>query len=632
MLEPKIKKQVAGAPAFSAPTDAGVHIAEKQAAQQMKSLQAAGQMISGFAEKWQEQIDTGKVAAAEAALQKRLIEWKAQAQQRQGWNANGLSRDFDKWYQEQQLSITNDMLDNDSQRRAFSELAQKVYLRGYQFAANHETREVTKATDESIDAGIEAQIMESAASPGDLQLVEEKRAEITRRVAAKAQLNGWDEKTAAVKTREYLADLHRAQVDQIVQHSAQAAQEYIKRYRSEMAPNDIVRAERIILEQQRKQEAERITKVIMASAEATISQDPAARLRYFAAQHAGNKPAMLFEDAMRKFGNDTVKAVLAMKYGEEKVREWGDEIPPDAQAYLQAVQSDFESGKPIPAPTLNDLMKATDNIQDPEVRDIVRRQIRNRYLLVEQARKTEVNNLYEQAIAALNQSNYDINAVPPHIMAGLPPSYRKRLKAYADAMGKVDPNWDVYIRLRDMADYKPEKFAQYDLREHIGELSKGQLEQLLDIQSRIRREMERGADGAGGTKGFKSSVTINQLISSWADANIDGDKEEKAKFRMFAYDQIVEREKREGRKMTAAEVTQLLREMVMPVKVDGLIFDSTMPRWKALTEGETIVSAKIPDEFRNRFVSLFRQKTGREPTAEEIKQGYYNYIYRNGGK
>lgn len=221
---------------------------------------------------------------------------------------------------------------------------------------------------------------------------------------------------------------------------------------------------------------------------------------------------------------------------------------------------------------LSEQLAEAAKITDPQRREKTLAQVRNNYALVKQAEQERENTAADQAWQAYAQGG----RIPESVLSQMSGRERVQLqdsmrsRAERAAAGrKVTTDWNVYIDARE----RLAAGETVDLRALTEKVAPGQLEQLLDIQTRAK------------SPGKQVEVaTSEQQMSSYVDSlKLGGAKnaEKRGKFKAAAQDIFNEHLKRTGKEPTFDERQAILDKLTTDVVLKkGWIWDDTGPAYE----------------------------------------------------
>jgi hypothetical protein len=218
---------------------------------------------------------------------------------------------------------------------------------------------------------------------------------------------------------------------------------------------------------------------------------------------------------------------------------------------------------------LADQIKAAGEIKDPAQREKSITQIKLNHALVAEARRETEQKFSDQAWQLVGQGK----RVPEAILAGMDGRDRVQLqehlrtKAERLAAGKpVKTDWATYITLRE----KLAAGEKIDLRAYTEKIGPGQLEQLLDIQTKVTKPGK-----------VPEVATAEQQIATYTNSlKLGGEKNatKRGQFVGAAQDMFNEHLKRSGKDPDFDERQKILDKLTTYVVTKkGWIWDDTAP-------------------------------------------------------
>jgi hypothetical protein len=162
---------------------------------------------------------------------------------------------------------------------------------------------------------------------------------------------------------------------------------------------------------------------------------------------------------------------------------------------------------------LDEAMKLIERDYQGEDERALKVEVQSRFAYAEAARKDREQEHYGTALLEVEQRGRVTPATWALLTDGHRAAVLNRQQAEArqrrmEAQGRpVQTDFGLYLSLREMADTEPGKFKAYDLRQHADKIGPGQLEQLLDIKSRITAAENRPATG-------RAAITLTQQLNA----------------------------------------------------------------------------------------------------------------------
>lgn len=220
---------------------------------------------------------------------------------------------------------------------------------------------------------------------------------------------------------------------------------------------------------------------------------------------------------------------------------------------------------------LSEQLAEAAKITDPQRREKTLTQVRNNYALVKQAEQERENAAADQAWQLFSQGR----RVPETVLAQMSGRERFQLQEAGRtraervaAGGTVKTDWNTYIDVRE----KLAAGERVDLRAYTEKIGPGQMEQLLDIQTR-RNDPKKAPEVA----------SAEQQIGTYVDTmDLGGAKnaEKRGQFKAAAQDLFNEHLKRTGKEPTFDERQQILDKLTVEVVTKpGWIWDTKGPAY-----------------------------------------------------
>lgn len=301
-----------------------------------------------------------------------------------------------------------------------------------------------------------------------------------------------------------------------------------------------------------------------------------------------------------------------------------DTDPDGAKAHLLAVSGDIDARSRIgfqqvveKAGVLSKAQRLADSVVqrglsldqglkeaeslDGEAERIAKIELRQRFADTEASRRDDMERTYGSALLQVEQSG----RVKPATFALLDDKHKaavlNRIQAEAKAREAaardrpIKTDWNTYATLREQADSSPTEFAKTDLRQYLDKIGPTQFEQLLDVQSRLRKP---------DSKKGRSEQTLTSQVSDFA-SGLDMSTAKRAQFRSYVHDEIRAQEKALGRDLKDEEVTSIMDSALL--KPPGFFQDRTFEtefqnRKRNATRGTTAPPAPVrvstPEEAR----------------------------------
>lgn len=200
---------------------------------QNNQLAEAGRAMFEVGSAIQERQDADLVMRAETEIKGKWLEWEGEAKQRKGQQAWGVAKEAASWW-DQNTSKAAEGLENPLQKRIFANAVSKLKMQSVGAFSGFEAGERRASLTESAQASIVGSINLAAANPGNPEVLTSSKADIVKRSAILATLNGWDPAMKAAKEGEYLTNFHKQVIQGLVRDNPAAAREYFEANKAEI--------------------------------------------------------------------------------------------------------------------------------------------------------------------------------------------------------------------------------------------------------------------------------------------------------------------------------------------------------------------------------------------------------------
>jgi len=198
----------------------------------VRKVQAgAAELSSAVAEiRLDQQItrNTERVFTAETALGSEYMAFETDLlQRRQGANAKGVTQEVEDWWKKQGAAAAN-QLENDAQRKVFSQTVARSRLQGLTTASKFEAVQTRKALDDAAQSAVDLAIANAASHFSDAVIVSGARDSVVTRIDVVAERNGWAPETIKAKKLAATTMLHRQVLENMVDSNPEGARKYFK--------------------------------------------------------------------------------------------------------------------------------------------------------------------------------------------------------------------------------------------------------------------------------------------------------------------------------------------------------------------------------------------------------------------
>lgn len=278
------------------------------------------------------------------------------------------------------------------------------------------------------------------------------------------------------------------------------------------------------------------------------------------------------------------------------------------------------AGKP-----LSEQLAEAAKITDPQRREKTLTQVRNNYALVKQAEQEQEARFSDQAWQLFSRGQ----KIPEAILSGmngreraqLQESQRTRSERLA-AGTPVKTDMNTYIDVRE----KLARGEKVDLRAYTEKIGKGEMEQLLDIQTSASK---------GGVK--QDSMLTDEARINAAIVGLGIDKKKNPEAAVSLTNEIDRRVRsasaaKGGKDLTADEKQSIVDRVVLdkvyvdewgtdPQKPLALVTPEEMSKAYVRVNGKNVPVSSVPARDRRQIVQAL-QATGQQPTEQAIVEMY----------
>lgn len=200
---------------------------------QDNKLGDAGKVLQEVGAQIQERQDADELMRAETEIKSKYLEWEGQAKQRRGQQAWGVAKEAGELVDKESERITGG-LSSPRAKQLFARETMKLRGQAVGTFSGHEMAQRRESLDESAQASIVGSINLAAANPANIELITATKADIIKRNAMRAQVNGWSPEMAEAKQTEYLTNLHKQVIQGLVRDQPEAAQAYFEANKAEI--------------------------------------------------------------------------------------------------------------------------------------------------------------------------------------------------------------------------------------------------------------------------------------------------------------------------------------------------------------------------------------------------------------
>lgn len=193
----------------------------------------AGRALTQIGAAIQDRTDADLVMRAETELKNQYLGWEADAKQRRGQQAWGVAKDAAKWFDDNAGKIGGE-LSSERQRFLFNQTVQKLRTQSLGTFSEFEAHQRRESLDASAQASIVGSINMAAANPQNAEVLTSTKADVVKRTAMLAQLNGWSPELREAKQAEYLTNFHKQVIQGLVRQHPEQAEAYFQANKGEI--------------------------------------------------------------------------------------------------------------------------------------------------------------------------------------------------------------------------------------------------------------------------------------------------------------------------------------------------------------------------------------------------------------
>lgn len=200
---------------------------------QNHQLGDVGKVLTEVGAQLQEREDADVLMRAETEVTGKYLEWEAQAKQRKGQNAWGVTKEAAEWWDKESGKVS-ETLGNPRQRAVFEREVLKRKTLSVGAFSGFEQGQRRESLVESAQASITGSINLAAANPNDGALLLSTKNDILKRGQMLAKVNGWAPEIAEAKQAEYLTNFHKQVLQGLVRDNPSQAEAYFAANKGEI--------------------------------------------------------------------------------------------------------------------------------------------------------------------------------------------------------------------------------------------------------------------------------------------------------------------------------------------------------------------------------------------------------------
>jgi hypothetical protein len=197
-------------------------------------------------------------------------------------------------------------------------------------------------------------------------------------------------------------------------------------------------------------------------------------------------------------------------------------------------------------------------IEDPQLRDEVNKRTRDLFSQKKESESLRREELYNQATDIVEKYK-SFDKIPPGVVSELSLSERSSLRSYAEKLAKgedVVTDLQSYYDLKTLAAYDKQAFLKTNLLRYAPKMERGDLKQLIDLQTSMRKgddKSETELDGYRTNKEIVDDALRGAKISNEEDAN---------KFRKSVETQQMILQKQKGKPLSNDEMQMVVDKLL----------------------------------------------------------------------
>lgn len=252
----------------------------RQSAQMGEGLMRLGGAVGRIAADLEEQANKARIADAVNQIESFAMDAEIEGRKLKGKNAlerpDGLPLpdEFGNKFSERVRQV-NESLGNETQKRAFSQYANRIGLRLRGSLAGHMVEEQGRFADETDAQSINNAIKKGTLFWGDVGARREAMQGITDAINRAAERKGWDEETKQSKLRDAMSPMHAGIIDGLIKaNRAGDARAYFEGVKDQMTPQSTSQLSGIVKEADDAQKADAGAETVWASGGPKGLNDP----------------------------------------------------------------------------------------------------------------------------------------------------------------------------------------------------------------------------------------------------------------------------------------------------------------------------------------------------------------------
>lgn len=532
------------------------------------ALQQGGTDLGKVVGEMQERQNVDMLFRAETAVKTDYVAFENSVRARKGQSAWGAAQETAKWWDDK-LREHSDNLENDAQRRVFSQSVAKLRVSSLNSVAGYEAEQRRLSLEASAQSSIVSSINLAAAEASNALKYETGSTELSENVTVTKDAEGNETATVGPVT----ISPGRQGFD-ISQHK-----------------NEILKRTQVLAELngwapevREAKEAEYLTQLHKQVLQARVDKDPAGAKAYFEA----NKAEINGSD------HDAIEKVLKTAGLKETAQTFADEVEQGGMSESNAITM------------------ARQNFSGEEEAAVVQ-EIKTRFREHAEAKDLAQRKAGDEAWDIFAKTKR-LSAIPAATLNAMDGKVRLALEKEAKDMAsgaEVKTDSAKYYELRQLMRDDPAAFAKRDLRQDFPFLSRGDREEFIKLQT--------------DPNNMKDAATLDQQLSNTHDLLKwdSGDREKKGAFDSAVTKAINEEQKRLGKKLNFDERQQIIDRMVIEGEVvTGGLYDPDRRYFQVYgTEDAARFEPSVPKDERAKIEAALK-RAGRPVNDAAVLQLY----------
>lgn len=273
-------------------------------------------------------------------------------------------------------------------------------------------------------------------------------------------------------------------------------------------------------------------------------------------------------------------------------------------------------------------------IKNQDVRDDVKRRIRNRYDEEREGLKEAYKSSLTEAMGRAGnkklQGESAADVVGLRLYGSLKPKDQREVDTYfrqTRGLEAAETDWSAYYALRDMAsrDETRGEFLNTNLMGYAGRLRPQELEQMMNLQTGLREKRANAIEEADGYR--STSDIVNSAVTKLKQAGHIGrrDEAEEEVFKRIVDDgvKVLQKASTNG-KAKNEDVRTLVDNLSMEIVLEpGTFWDTKGPAYKKIGQIREASKTVIPEQERKLVEDALRRKG--QPVTDSNVIDFYKF-------